>query len=73
MKQPLLKRQVIFDLALSWVIFMGLIVNLAIEASCDYGWTMITNAIWVVGMIALAFFMGRGFYRLAKYIREKGE
>ena len=73
MKQPLLKRQAIFDLALSWIIFMGLFVTIAIEASLEYPWTRITNALWIVGMIALAFFMGRGFYRLTKYIKGKGE
>ena len=70
MKQSLLKRQIIFDLALSWIIFIGLFVTIAIEASLDYPWTRITNALWFIGMIACAFFMGRGFHRLYKYLRE---
>ncbi len=70
MKQPSLKRQLISDVVFSWIIFAGLFVTIAIEASLEAPWTRITNALWIIEMVTLAFFMGRGFNRLVKYLRE---
>ncbi|KKN59253.1 hypothetical protein LCGC14_0543520 [marine sediment metagenome] len=68
-----LKKQVIFDLALSWIIFMVIIATIVIEANVEYPWTRTTNALWIGGMIVLAFYIGRGVYRLTKYLQKGGD
>ena len=64
-----MKRKAIKDLVYSWLIFIGMFVIIAIERGLDYPWNRITNGIWVLGAVALVFFMGRGFYRLYQFMK----
>ncbi len=64
----ILKRKIIVDLAVSWALFIGLFVIIAVEQNLDYPYNRITNASWVICAVGLVFFVVRGFCRLSKYI-----
>jgi len=66
-----MKRKVIKDLVYAWLIFIGMFALIAIEQGLASPWNRITNGLWVLGAVALVFFMGRGLYRLYQYQRSK--
>lgn len=69
----ILKHQILKDLGISWLLFVGLIFTIVIEGHLSSPWDRITNGLWISGVIVLVFFMGRGFYRLNKYWKGKRE
>lgn len=66
-----MKRKIIIDIVISWLLFIGLYLLIVIEQNLESPWDRITNGLWFVGAIALVFFLGRGMSRLVKYQRDK--
>jgi len=65
-----MKRKIIIDIAISWLLFIGLYALIIIGQNLGAPWNRITNGLWLVGAVALVFFLGRGMYRLLKYQRD---
>ncbi len=67
MKQT--KRQLLTNLLYPCLIFAGLVVLIIIEQGLASPWDRITNALWILGVIAFVFFLCKGFLYLGKYLR----
>lgn len=63
-----MKKQLVSNFFYSWLIFMGLIALIVIEQNLTSPWDRITNALWILGVIALIFFMGKCLHNLFKYV-----
>ena len=62
-----MKRKILTDLIIGWLLFIGLIALIIIEQQLASPWNRITNGLWFAGTIAMGFFIIRGAYRLIKY------
>lgn len=62
-----MKRKILIDLGIAWLVFISLFGIIYIEQQIGSPWNRITNGLWIVGAIALVFFLVRGSYRLIRY------
>jgi len=73
-KKPAKKRlrnECIHYLALSWIVFIGLFIILAVEAKLEEPWIKVTNSLWFMGVIIFIFLIIKGFNKLYQYWRMK--
>jgi hypothetical protein len=62
-----MKRKILTDIGISWILFISLFGLIILEQQLSSPWDRITNGLWFIGTVAMAFFLGRGMYRLVKF------
>ena len=73
-KKQIDKRKVLRSLGLIGIVFIGLVLSpfilIFLINLLPTPWTIVSNSLWILGVVILVYYLVREFYRVVLYISK---